>query len=261
MTTYQQKLVEFAQGKRLLRLPHPVRDRADAFCDACGSSQPRTLYALKDLGSEHYYFVGDICLKGLAKLGAILRRYGRESGQKVYESEMQFRVQELSQDKVISESGPTGTRTSAPERSHPARNGSLTSANGLCPFISLTFIIETQEQYRVFVFILSDKGTNSGWGYAQEARYDEVWARRDEGNLLLEKLKQERAGALGLCFARACEEAISQFKGPQLTQLTDGVGAEPLGGGIPNPLLLTLVRLVSGASLDGHPSSSLNNDR
>ena len=82
MLTYKKRLAEFAHGKRLLRLPRPVRDRADAFCDACGSSQPRTLYTLKDLGSEGYYFVGDTCLTKLAKSGAVLRRYGRESGQK-----------------------------------------------------------------------------------------------------------------------------------------------------------------------------------
>lgn len=50
--TYEQRLAEFAHDKRLLRLPRPVRDRADAFCDACGSSQPRTLHTLKDLESE-----------------------------------------------------------------------------------------------------------------------------------------------------------------------------------------------------------------
>ncbi len=44
MATYEQKLTLFVQGKRLLRLPRPVRDRADACCDACGSTQPRTLY-------------------------------------------------------------------------------------------------------------------------------------------------------------------------------------------------------------------------
>ncbi len=95
MLTYEQRLAEFAHGKRLLRLPRPVRDRADAFCDACGSSQPRTLYTLKDLESERYFFVGDTCLTKLAKSGAVLRRYGRESGQKAYESEMELRTQDL----------------------------------------------------------------------------------------------------------------------------------------------------------------------
>ena len=94
MATYEQKLTLFAEGKRLLRLPRPVRDRADAFCDACGSTQPRTLYPLKELDSGRHYFVGDSCLKELMKLSVIPRRYGRESGQGAYETEMQLRAQE-----------------------------------------------------------------------------------------------------------------------------------------------------------------------
>ena len=94
MLTYEQRLAEFAHDKKLLRLPRSVRGRADAFCDACGSSQPRTLYSLKDLESQRYYFVGDTCLTKLAKSGYVLKRYGREPGQKVYESEMALRTQE-----------------------------------------------------------------------------------------------------------------------------------------------------------------------
>ena len=112
MLTYEQRLAEFAIGKRLLRLPRPVRDRADAFCDACGSSQPRTLYTLKDLESERYYFVGDTCLTKLAKSGAVFRRYGRESGQKAYESEMELRTQEFEEAHARAED-PEPTTTSA----------------------------------------------------------------------------------------------------------------------------------------------------
>ena len=82
MLTYEQRVAEFAHGKRLLRLPRPVRGRADTYCDACGSSQPRTLYALKDPSRDRYHFVGDTCLTRLAKSDAVLKRYGRESGQK-----------------------------------------------------------------------------------------------------------------------------------------------------------------------------------
>ena len=98
MPTYEQKLAEFAPGKRLLRLARPIRDRADAFCDACGSIQPRTLYALEDLDSERHYFVGDTCLKELAKRGAILR-YGRHSGREAFEKEMKLRAPEFQADK------------------------------------------------------------------------------------------------------------------------------------------------------------------
>jgi ribosomal protein S14 len=94
MANYEQRLTGFAGGKRLLRLARPLRDRADASCDACGSPRPRTLYALKDLNSNRHYFVGDNCLRELAKRGAILRRYGRESGREEYETEMQLRGKE-----------------------------------------------------------------------------------------------------------------------------------------------------------------------
>ena len=72
MTTYEQKIEEFARGKRLLRLAKPVRDCADGFCDACGSTQPRTLYALKDEKVDRHYFVGDNCQRELARRGVVL---------------------------------------------------------------------------------------------------------------------------------------------------------------------------------------------
>ena len=97
MGTYEQRLEqrlsEFAEEKRLLRLPRPVRDRADACCDACGSTQPRILYGLKDPDSGRYYFVGNTCLKELVKRGAVLRRFGNESGRVAYEAEMGRRTQ------------------------------------------------------------------------------------------------------------------------------------------------------------------------
>ena len=109
MSTYEEKLSEFSQGKRLQRLPHTVRDRAGAYCDACGSSLPRTLYAIKDLESERYFFVGDTCLKELARRGAVLRSYGRESGQKSFETEMLIRAQEREKEKTSLEAEDIGT--------------------------------------------------------------------------------------------------------------------------------------------------------
>ena len=100
MSTYEQRLSQFSQEKRLSRLSRPLRDRADACCDACGSTQPRTLFALKDLHTGRHYFVGDTCLKELTKRGAVLRRYSRESGQKAYESEMVLRAQEQERGKA-----------------------------------------------------------------------------------------------------------------------------------------------------------------
>lgn len=48
--SYEKKLDEFVEGKTFSRLPRPVRDRADAWCDACGSLEPRLLFGLKEEG-------------------------------------------------------------------------------------------------------------------------------------------------------------------------------------------------------------------
>ena len=108
VSTYEEKLSEFSHGKRLQRLPRPVRDRAAACCDACGSPLPRTLYAIKDLESERYFFVGDTCLKELVRRGAVLRSYGRESGQKSFVSEMLIRAQEAEKEKASLKAEDTG---------------------------------------------------------------------------------------------------------------------------------------------------------
>ena len=60
--------------QRLQRLPDSIRDPSNPFCDACGSSLPRTLYVVKDLGSSRSYFLGDNCLNELMKRGSVSRR-------------------------------------------------------------------------------------------------------------------------------------------------------------------------------------------
>ena len=98
MATYEERIAAFAQGKKLLRMPRPIRNRADAYCDACGSTRPTNLSALKDLESGRSFFVGTTCLQQLASNRGIVRRYGKESGQTAYEKEMQLRSDETQRD-------------------------------------------------------------------------------------------------------------------------------------------------------------------
>ena len=128
MPTYEQKLTEFAQGKRLLRLARTIRDRADAICDASGSTQPRTLYALADLDSERHSFVGDSCLKELAQRGAILG-YGRRSGREAFESDMQLRDREY---------GTNGSGRAVANGSTPPTPGEQRASAGRPPPIPTT---------------------------------------------------------------------------------------------------------------------------
>ena len=60
MSSYDERINQFAGGKQLVRMARPIRDRADALCDACGSAQPRILYVLQEQVSDRYYFVGEI---------------------------------------------------------------------------------------------------------------------------------------------------------------------------------------------------------
>jgi len=47
MLSYEQKLATITEGRSLIRLPRPIRDKANICCDACGSNYPRTFMPLR----------------------------------------------------------------------------------------------------------------------------------------------------------------------------------------------------------------------
>ena len=153
MGTYEQRLEqrlsEFAEEKRLLRLPRPVRDRADACCDACGSTQPRILYGLKDPDSGRYYFVGNTCLKELVKRGAVLRRFGNESGRVAYEAEMGRRTQNGVKGAGTEVNGAGYATTSS--KSEPSASDALASHEpDSSPLIPGILVVEAPEHYQAY---------------------------------------------------------------------------------------------------------------
>ena len=205
MPTYEQKLDEFAEGKRLIRLARPIRDRADAFCDACGSTQPRTLYVLEDLDSERNYFVEDTCLKELAKRRAVLR-YGRHSGREAFENEMKLRAQEFAEDEVtktgvVPRSIRAGQNLPATSQPGPGDDGTH-----LYPAI---LVIQTPEGYQAFASAFSPWDGYFSLGHAQEPRYHQVWRQGGEMGLVLEKERVDSPDALRNCINKAWEEATS----------------------------------------------------
>ena len=238
VASYEQRLNYFAQGKRLLRLARPIRNRADAFCDACGSAQPRSLYALADLETERYFFVGDTCLKELAKRGVIQRRFGRESGQQAYETEMNLRSSQEAAKATEVGNNRTGSEAAAtkpiPEDDKDRAAMSAEQEHQL----PIVLIFETAEYYQVFVSIFSAKCGTYCSATAREIRYEEVWGTGGENGLMLEKTKRERVDAAMLCLTRAWEDAHSQLTSqesvlPQNSETGD-IGMMPI----------TLVRAV-----------------
>ena len=214
MSSYETRLDDFAQGKRLLRLPGPVRDQDDASCDAFGSSQPKTLHGVKDLEAQRYYFVGDTCLKELVGRGAVLRRYGKEPGPNAYQGEMRRRAQALVGDDHPEESQqtPSSDRKSGPADTYP-RLGPPGNNNPQ-PLFPVVLVVENPEHYRAVVSLVSAQGALQGNGQAQESRFEETWRLGKEPDRVLEQVKEERPGALGQCLTRAWQDALDQCQRP-----------------------------------------------
>lgn len=234
MPRYEEKIARFAQGKEFLRLSRPVRGRADAVCDACGSTQPRTLYGLADVESGRHYFVGDSCLKELVKRGSILRRFGKQSGIQAYHDEMQLRANSVDQI-----SGPVDGQgnTSGDIASKTVQSGSGPVPAGGDIISSQVLMFETPEHYQCFVALIHVGANHAAFGTACVAKYEERSRPSGVFGLVLENLKQQRPDAPVLCLAQAWQEAYSNLEG------TGATGTPTLPGNFPGVQIETdLVR-------------------
>ena len=232
MPTYEQRLAGFVKGRQFTRLSRPIRDRADAVCDACGSTQARTLFVLKDEESGRYSFVGDTCLREMTRLGAILRRFGKEAAREAYERELAQRVEEATA------AATTPTQESSheapdegpqrPEDAHsiadPATGHSPQPDRNATPpaVLPTLFILEAPTYYHALALFLAPDGRPRSWGYARENRYRQV-RRHIEGQADAEEIRTERSDALpasvAVAWAHACSrlDALPELSGiPQL---------------------------------------------
>jgi hypothetical protein len=77
LTTYEERLWSFAQGKRLRRFRGLLRMPRDTVCDACGSSLPNHLFGLRDMETKHDFFVGANCMSRLSQMLVVERPFVR----------------------------------------------------------------------------------------------------------------------------------------------------------------------------------------
>ena len=211
MATYQQRLKDFADGKHLVRLSRPLRDRADASCDACGSNKPRVLFALKDEDAGRYYFVGDTCISNLMHLGVVLKGFGKESAIESYQAEMERRGRE-----ATDATRPSNDREPVSASSQSASSGesdepsTIESVRG-SPMVPLVVVVETPQCYRSYVGIVSAEGAVRSYGFAQEDRRWDVWSRTGERSVLLEKVTVDREEALQDSVVKAWHNAATRL--------------------------------------------------
>ena len=221
MSSYEQKIADFADGKTLVRLSRSVRDRADSSCDACGSAEPRTLYGLCEQQSGRFYFVGKNCLKELVRSHVILRRFGRTSAQAAYEKEMGSRAEEetdgthLGSAKAAPEA--VGQQSQDSGQDEISRNESV--ASQLLPAV---LVIDSADRYEALACLLTSGGAVASSGRAAEPRYEAAWRRQKDGALLLDRVERDPGDALRLAVIQAWREACSN--------LTDWIEPQPLTG-------------------------------
>ncbi len=192
-TYYEERLRDFAEGKRLGRLAKAVRDPEDGVCDACGSTLPRTLFGLRDTVSDRHYFVGQNCLAWLLETGLVARARYRHSAEVAYRREMEMRQNGASA--LGNESSPsTGDQGESHGRGDDRRHLRRT-----------IFIVETESHYEALVR-LEDGGRRVS-GRAQEPRWGRGWARHDGGVLLLERVPRTKRSAVIRCLLKAYRQA------------------------------------------------------
>ena len=214
MSVYEQKLDDFARAKTFRRLSNPIRDRADTFCDACGSNLPRILYGLKEKQSGRYFFVGANCLTELLKRCSVQRRYLKESGRTVYDTEMERRAQDYSiTDPPKGDSIVQGGVDKALPL--PTSAEAYYATPNQRPFIPTVVIQEANGHYRVFVSFVSDHGDWAS-GYVERKVDNKVSHIPLNGGVLLERTPAISSPDLADSISRAWEQAKSQFERIQL---------------------------------------------
>ncbi len=197
-TYYEERLRDFAEGKRLGRLAKAVRDPADGVCDACGSTLPRTLFGLRDTVSGRHYFVGQNCLAWLLETGLVARARYRHNAEVAYRREMEMRRNGAGAS-TDEPSPSTGDQGALPQRRFDLRNLRRT-----------ILIVETENHYEALVRLEDGRRRVSGW--AREPRWGQGWARHDGGVVLLERVPRVRRNAVAICVLKAYRKARAAWR-------------------------------------------------
>lgn len=190
---YEQKLGEFIQGKTFRRLSLPLRNRADAWCDACGSLEPRLLFGLREEATERYFFVGAECLKEISRRGVVRRAYCRQGAEAAFGEEMARRGIE------------GGCAVDASQPVHEIQQYATLESDTI-PLQPKVYFFETAESY-VALVQLWHRG-RWVWGSGEAPRLHDIWERDGVSGAILRRVPRDRADAMAECVTIASEKAM-----------------------------------------------------
>jgi len=193
--SYEEKLDEFVEGKAFSRLPRPVRDRADAWCDACGSLEPRLLFGLKEDGTDRYFFVGAECLREISQRGVVRRAFRRENINAAFGEEMARRKIAAQENAESVDPVPSvGCQDS-------------TQASGVvAPQVNF---FQTDESYIALAQMWHEGSWI--WGRGEVPRLREIWEPNNGYGLILKRIPRDPSDAMAQCARTATEEVLSKL--------------------------------------------------
>jgi hypothetical protein len=197
--TYEKKLGEFIEGKTFRRLSLPLRNRADAWCDACGSLEPRLLFGLREEATGRCFFVGAECLREIGRRGLVQRGFCPESADAAFVQEMaRRRLQER------------GTADTGQLVSQVPQYTTINGDADLAPVQPQVYLFEAAESYIALVEVW-----HCGrwvWDSAEVPRFDDAWEGQGDGAVVLKQVLRDRSDALAECVRIAAEEVLGKLK-------------------------------------------------
>ena len=222
--SYQDKLDAFSRGRSFLKLRRGVPNSTGEPCAACGSSQPGTLFGIRELVTGLDHFVGYNCLQELIRMRAVLQSRVRETTQAAFS-----RAQKSKERSGNGRSGQTQVAEPAAEGEESSRlpipAGETADLLPLeHPVIATPTLVvwETEDAFRAAVQVEGHNGLATVWGAAEQPKWHQLLTLQPHNGFLLTEEKQCDRAALARCVRLATHNAYLTLE----SQLDKGNGSK-----------------------------------
>lgn len=216
--SYQDKLDNFSRGRSFVKLRGGVPNSTGEPCAACGSSQPGTLFGIRELLTGLVHFVGYNCLQELIRMKAVLQSRVRETTEAAFN-----RAQKVKERSGDGRFGQTQAAEPAAESELSLQQPRREAASRLAipaeespgplpmdhPVIATPTLVvwETEDAFRAAAQVQGHDGLAGVWGAAEQPKRRQVLTLQPDSGFLLTKEQQCDRAALARCVRLATRNA------------------------------------------------------
>jgi hypothetical protein len=216
--TYQDKLDNFSRGRSFVKLRGGVPNSTGEICAACGSSQPGTLFGIRELVTGLDHFVGYNCLQELVRMKAALYSRVRETSEEAFNRAQKTR--ERGDNRRFREAHSENSGGDGRTSLEPFDGGTTSGLTRLeeetpaalppgVPVIATPTLVvwETEDAFRAAVQVQGRNGLAGVWGAAEQPKCRRLLTVQPENGFLLTEEKQYDRAALARCVRLATRNA------------------------------------------------------